>query len=265
MKTILITGASTGLGLAMANHLHSRGFKVYGTSRKIQQDGLGFKALKMDVTDRASIKTAVDQVISEQGSIDVVINNAGLGLAGPVEHLTDEDMLKVYNTNVLGVLKVCQELMPHMRKQKSGKIINISSIGSEFGLPYRGGYSSTKAALDRLTEAMRMELKKFGVQACVVQPGGIQTDINANRVVAPIPQGSPYKESFERCYDIINASVSQGLPVEAFGPEIEKIIQADKLNRVYRIGKFKEKLSVKVKRLAKDYIFENIILKHYKI
>ncbi|WMJ73963.1 SDR family oxidoreductase [Cytophagaceae bacterium ABcell3] len=265
MKTILITGASTGLGLAIAKHLHTKNFTVYGTSRKIQQEGIPFKTLQMDVTSRESVKSAIETIISEQGKIDVVINNAGLGLAGPVEHLQEEDMLNVYNTNVLGVLRVSQEVLPYMRKQKQGKIINISSIGSEFGLPYRGGYSSTKTAVDRLTEALRMEVKKFGVQACVVQPGGIQTDINANRVLTPLPEESPYKNSFDRCYKVINHSVSKGLKPEDFGPILEKIIMADKTKRIYRIGKFNEKLSVKVKRLAPDDVFEKIILNHYKI
>ena len=131
MKTILITGASTGLGLALANHFYARGYTVYGTSRSINQEGKKFKALQMDVTSRESIKSAIKQVVTQEGRIDVVINNAGLGLAAPVEHLTEEDMLKVYNTNVLGVLRVFQEVLPYMRKAKSGKIINISSIGSE--------------------------------------------------------------------------------------------------------------------------------------
>ena len=133
------------------------------------------------------------------------------------------------------------------------------------GLPYRGGYSSSKAALERLTEALRMEIKTFGVQACLVQPGGVKTDINANRVMSPLPADSPYKESFDRCYSIVNDSVSLGLPAAIFGPKIEEIIQAEKLKRVYRIGKTNEKLSVIVKRLMPDFIFEKIIMNHYKI
>jgi NADP-dependent 3-hydroxy acid dehydrogenase YdfG len=264
-KIVLITGASTGLGLAMAEYLQGAGYTVYGTSRKITQEGKNFKTLVMDVCSPESVKEAIDKVVTTEGRLDVVINNAGLGLAGAVEHLQETDMLKVYNTNVLGVLRVVQTVLPVMRKQKSGKIINISSIGSEIGLPFRGGYSSTKAALDRLIEALRMETADQGIQACVVQPGGVQTDINTNRVMSPLPEGSPYKESFTRCYEIINESVSKGLEVSVFGPQIQKIIESEKLKRVYRIGKTNEKLSVIVKRLLPAFVFEKIIRNHYKI
>lgn len=264
-KVVLITGASTGLGYAIADYLAGKGYKVYGTSRSIKNEGQKFQALAMDVCDANSIEAAVKTILAKEGKIDVLINNAGLGIAGAVEHLSLPDVSKVFDTNVLGVLRTCQAVLPSMRKNHSGIIINISSIGAEFGLPYRGGYSASKAALDRLMEALRMEVKNFGIQVCTLQPGGISTDINKNRIQSPMPSGSPYKESFDRTYEIINASVSLGLKPEIFGPEVEKIINSTKVRRNYRIGKTTEKLSVLVKKLVPDYVFEKIIMNHYKI
>ncbi|HEY8401180.1 MAG TPA: SDR family oxidoreductase [Cytophagaceae bacterium] len=264
-KVIIVTGASSGLGNVIADYLAGKGHIVYGTSRSIKEEGQKFKALRMDVCNSESVQEAVDKVLKEQGKIDVVINNAGIGIAGAAEHLQLEDVQRVFDTNVLGVLRVCQAVLPSMRERRGGKIINISSIGSELGLPYRGGYSASKAALDRLTEAMRVELKPFGIQLCLVQPGGVATDINKNRVMTPMPEDSPYRESFERCYDIINASVSKGLSPHIFGPAIEDIIKADKLKRVYRIGKTTEKLSVLVKKLVPSSVFDNILINHYKL
>jgi NAD(P)-dependent dehydrogenase (short-subunit alcohol dehydrogenase family) len=264
-KVILITGASSGLGYAIADYLAGKGNKVYGTSRSIRNEGQKFKTLAMDVCNSASIHEAVSQVLKEEGRIDVVINNAGLGIVGAVEHLSMTDVDRVFDTNVMGVLRVCQAVLPSMRKNRAGRIINISSIGAEFGLPYRGSYSASKAALDRLMEALRMEVKNFGIEVCTIQPGGIITDINKNRIMTQMPEGSPYKESFDRTYEIIHASVSLGLTAQSFGPVVEKIINSSRLKRNYRVGKTTEKLSVLIKKIMPDFVFEKIIMNHYKI
>lgn len=265
MKVILITGASSGLGETIALYLHQKGYTVYGSSRKIEGLNFPFHKISMDVCDSNSVQNAIHQIIEKHGRIDVVINNAGLGLATPFEHVRMEEIDRLFDTNIKGVTRVCQAVLPHMRKQQSGKIINISSIGSEMGLPYRGFYSASKAALDRITESMRTELKKYGIQACVVQPGGIQTDISKNRLSSPVPEDSPYKESFARTHEIINGSVSKGLRTEVFGPALEKIIQAKTLKRKYRIGKFTEKLSVFLKNNLPSSWFDGILIGHYKI
>lgn len=264
-KVILITGASSGLGEFLANYLAQKGHKVYGTSRSIKQEGYLFTALPMDVCDNNSVENVINQILEKENKLDVLINNAGLGLATPFEHTGMAEIDRLFDTNVKGVIRVCQAVLPAMRKQGFGKIIQISSIASEFGLPYRGLYCASKAAVERFTEALRMEVGKYGIQACLVQPGGIQTDINKNRMMSPIPTDSVYKESFERCLTIVNASVSKGYSLEPFGPALEQIIQADKIKRVYRIGKLTEKISVILKRLLPASWFEGILLGHYKI
>jgi len=264
-KVILITGASSGLGEFLATYLAKKGHKVYGTSRSIKQEGQAFNALPMDVCSDESINNAIEHIVAKENRIDVLINNAGLGLASPFEHTGMAEIDRLLDTNVKGVIRVCQAVLPIMRQQKSGKIIQISSIASEFGLPYRGLYCASKAAVERFTEALRIEVKKYGIQACTVQPGGIQTDINKNRMMSPMPSDSTYKASFERCYEIVNASVSQGYPLEPFGPALECIIEAKRIRRVYRIGKWTEKFSVLLKRLLPDFLFEGILSGHYKI
>ncbi|MBC7390031.1 MAG: SDR family oxidoreductase [Opitutaceae bacterium] len=264
-KVILVTGASSGLGEYLANFLSNEGYTVYGTSRSIQQEGRSFKTLKMDVCNTESVYNAIRTIIEKESKIDIVINNAGLGLASPFEHTSFEDIDRLFDTNVKGVIRVCQAVLPIMRSQRSGKIIQISSIASEFGLPYRGMYCASKAALERYTEALRMEVKKFGIQICLLQPGGIQTDINKNRMVSPIPANSPYKDSFNKCYEIVNASVSKGYPLEPFGPVVKAIIESKNIKGKYRISKFTEKLSVLLKTLLPASIFEGILIKHYKI
>ncbi|MCU0429254.1 MAG: SDR family oxidoreductase [Cytophagaceae bacterium] len=265
MKVVLVTGASSGLGETIARYLHAQQYVVYGTSRKIEAMDFPFRKLNMDVCDSHSVTKAVERILSEQGRVDVVINNAGLGLATPFEHVRMEELDRLLDTNIKGVLRVSQAVLPIMRKQGSGKIINVSSIGSELGLPYRGMYTCSKAALDRMTEALRIELKPFGIQACLLQPGGIQTDISKNRLSSPIPDDSPYKESFNRTLQIINDSVSKGLPTEAFGPVVVKLIEAKRLRRKYKVGKFTEKLSVILKGILPSHWFEGILSSHYKV
>ena len=262
-KVVFITGASSGLGLAIAEYLSKNGHIVYGTSRKSILPAGDVKMLVADVTDQESLERAIAKIIAERGRLDVVVNNAGLGIASPVETAPIQDVQRVLDTNVTGVLRVIQTVAPIMRLQKSGLIINISSIGSEIGLPYRGIYSASKAAVDRLTEALRTELAPFGVQACTIQPGGVQTDINKNRLRVELPEESVYRESFDRSYDLINQSVEKGMEANEFGKLVLHIIQQKKVKALYRLGNKTEKLSVLLKRILPAHTFEKMIRKHY--
>lgn len=261
-KIILITGASSGLGLSIGQYLARAGHTVYGTSRKKQSDP-GFPMLVADVTSTESMTAAVTRILEEQGRLDVLINNAGLGIASPVETAPIDDVQRVLDTNVTGVIRAVQAVLPGMRERRSGLIINISSIGAEMGLPYRGVYSASKAAVERITEALRTELALFGIQACSVQPGGVRTNINQNRLTVALPSDNVYKQHFETAYRIINASVDEGLEAETFGKLIERIIRQKAVKARYRVGKPMEKLSVVLKTLLPAPLFENMIRKHY--
>ena len=262
-KVVFITGASSGLGLSMAKHLSRNGCIVYGTSRKVLETPDGIKMLVADVTDGPSIANALAQTLKEEGRVDVVINNTGLGIASPLESVSLEDVQKVLETNVTGVIRVIQAVLPQMRLQQSGLIINISSIGAEVGLPYRGVYSASKAAVDRLTEALRMEVASFGVQACTIQPGGVRTEINKNRVRAELPSENVYRENFETAYELINKSVDEGLHADEFGKLVHRIIRQKRVKAVYRLGNRTEQVSVLLKRMLPTTFFENMVRKHY--
>lgn len=261
-KVVLITGASTGLGESIATYLAQQGYTVYGTSRTAVA-GKAFTMLSLDVTDDNSVDGLVRQVLQQSGRIDVLINNAGLGIAGPVEELNLADVSRVFDTNVLGLLRMMQTVLPTMRAQRSGLIINISSIAAEAGLPFRGAYCATKAAVERLTETLRMEVAGFGIHACSVQPGGTRTDINKNRLRSELPENSPYRKTFERTYELIDQSVDTGVDPAIFGPFIEKLITMPRVNRHYRVGKPLEKFSVLLKYVLPTGIYERMIRNHY--
>lgn len=259
-KVILITGASSGLGQALAKQLSQKGYIVYGTSRKKTDTPANYQMLPMDVTQAQSVQAGIAQIIAEQGRLDILINNAGIGIAGPFEQLESASMEQALQTNFFGVVHTCQAAIPVMRRQNGGKIINISSIGALFGLPYRGVYCASKAAVDVLTESLRMELKAFNIQLCSIHAGDIQTNINANRIKNYDPKDLAYKASFEKVYAAIDADVDKGTPAEVVAAYVIRVLESRVMKRAYRVGKPMQKLSVVAKRILPATWFEKIIL-----
>ncbi|RYG53276.1 MAG: SDR family oxidoreductase, partial [Chitinophagaceae bacterium] len=164
-RVVLITGASSGLGQSIARQLCRSGHEVYGTSRNGEAQE-HFTMLPLDLTCGTSIAAAVREVIARSGRIDVLINNAGVDGAGPMEAMSDRHIAYLFQVNVFGAARLTNEVLPHMRRYGAGLIINISSLAAVNGLPYRGIYSASKAALERLTESLRMELAPAGIKAC---------------------------------------------------------------------------------------------------
>ena len=156
-KIIIITGTSTGIGFTLAEFFGKKGHKVFGLSRK-NVDSKFFTAIPTDITDNAQVQNAISKILETEKRIDILINNAGMGMVGSVEDSSQEEILRLFNLNLVGSVQMMSAVLPKMREQKSGKIINISSIGSEMGLPFRGFYSASKSALDKVTEAIRYEV-----------------------------------------------------------------------------------------------------------
>lgn len=175
-KTIIITGVSSGIGKTTAAYFKSKGWKVIGTTRGASTDPLTYS---LDVTNAVATKTCIDKIISEQGKIDVVLNNAGYGLYGAFEQCDDADVRKQYEVNVFGTMNVCRAILPHMRAWKAGTVINISSIGGKFVVPYYGVYNSTKFAIEGFSEGLWHEVQPFGVKVKVIEPGAINTGFYA--------------------------------------------------------------------------------------
>jgi len=216
-KVVLITGASSGIGKSIAAYLVGKGLKVYGTSRRCEngQRDNGIHFIKMDVTDDQSVIDGVNYLNEQEDKIDVLINNAGIGMVGSGEDSTPDEMKMQFETNYYGPVRVMQAVLPSMRAQKQGHIINISSLAGLFGLPYRGVYSAAKFALNGLTESMRMELLQFGVHAVVLCPGDYATAIKTSRIRVEKGDSSVYAEEFDMVHEKLNAELDHsGDPIE---------------------------------------------------
>ena len=180
MKVVLITGASSGIGYEAAQRLARRGCKVYAAARRLElmeplrQEGI--VPLRLDVCDEASMRQCVETVIQAEGRIDVLINNAGYGYFGAVENVSDAEARRQLEVNVFGLATMCRLVIPHMRKQGSGRIVNTSSIAGLVVLPFGGWYHVSKYSVEALSDALRMELRPFGIDVSMIEPGGIKTD-----------------------------------------------------------------------------------------
>lgn len=179
-KTVLVTGASAGIGKATAIYLAQNGFNVYGAARRTDkmQDlkTHGIKPIALDVTKDESIIECVNQIYKEAGSIDILVNNAGFGSYGAIEDVPMEDARYQLEVNVIGAMRLTQLVLPKMRENKYGKIVNISSVGGKSAFPLGGWYHASKFALEALSDAMRREVKQFGIDVIVIEPGGIKSE-----------------------------------------------------------------------------------------
>ncbi len=209
MATVLITGCSSGFGKLSALHFARKGDTVFASMRNTakageleqakQAESLPIEIVQLDVTDDASVEGAVRQVIDAAGGIDVLVNNAGLGLHGPLEETDDDEMKEIFETNFFGAMRVMRAVAPKMREQKSGTIVNVSSLAGRVVAPYGGTYSASKYALEAASEALHYELHPFGIRVLLIEPGGFETAIENNRRLSRrFTEGSPYLELEQR-------------------------------------------------------------------
>ncbi|MEZ4873995.1 MAG: SDR family oxidoreductase [Flavobacteriaceae bacterium] len=266
-KVVFITGASSGIGKAIGEYLHSKNYKVYGTSRNPStvRETLPFELLPMDVTQQETILSTVSSILSKEGRIDVLVNNAGVGITGPIEETPTPEIKKAFETNFYGPLEVIKAVLPTMRTQNEGLIINITSIAGYMGLPYRGIYSATKAALEITAEAYRMEVKPFGIRMTNVAPGDFATNIASGRYHAPIREDSPYKKTYSETLHMMNEHVSGGGDPLEMAKAIHDIIETQNPKVHYRVGSGLQKLSVLLKKFLSDKRYEKMLMKHYKL
>lgn len=257
-KVVLVTGASHGLGKAIAVCLHQKGYRVYGTSRQPSVE-TSFPMLVLDVCNVASVHAAVSFLLGREGRIDVLINNAGIGMAGPLEQVSMENVHRVFDTNVFGALRISQAVLPVMRKQGKGQIIHIGSIGGEFGLPFRGVYSATKAALSMISDAMRFETGKFGIQTTTVLAGDMQTAINDHRIKDYRPGDAVYSATFEKVYAGIDRHVNRGIPSEKAAFFVESLLRKKALRNRYVVGPPLQRLSLTLKKILPAAWMERLL------
>lgn len=265
INVVLVTGGSSGLGKAICSRLAALGHVVYGTSRKADVNAApaAYRMLAMDVTNDASVRAAIADIIQREGRIDVVINNAGLGIQGPAEDITVADAQRLFDTNVFGPHRVCCAAIPHMRERKKGLIINISSVAANFGLPYRSFYSASKAALDRYAEALSTEVEQFGISVVTVQPGEFNTNIKNSRIT-PAVISEPYRPGYERAMEVLSGSMHYSRDPDELAQVVARIIATPNPKVTYIVAQGTQKLSVQLRKILPGRMFMRMVRKHYE-
>lgn len=264
-KIVLITGASSGFGKATAELLAKEGYTVYGTSRK-EVNNSNIRFLVMDVRDRESVRRGVEKIVEDCGRIDVLVNNAGMGIGGSLELATEEEIDIQMGTNFHGCVNVCQTVLPVMRKQGRGQIINLSSIGGVMGLPYQGFYSASKFAIEGFSEALAAEVRGFGIKVSMVEPGDFATNFTARRRNSEATaNNAAYGDSFKRSLSIIEKEENGGLKPEKLAKKIKKIIECRNPKLRYVVANLEQKLSVLLKRILPGNMFVGILRNYYKV
>ncbi len=261
-KIALVVGASSGVGNACAKHLLSKGYTVYGTSRKASFDSANgdIKMIPLDVTKEDTIIEAVNFVYNKEGAIHILINCPGYGLAGSVEDITTEEAQAIFNTNFFGIMSCCRYVLPIMRKQQNGLIVNISSVAGFISIPYQSMYSATKYALEAMTEALRLEVKPFKVNVSMIAPGDMKT--NFERVYAKNYHTSDYKERCDKAVNQMIADEHKGPSAKVVVKELKKILK-QKRPSIRRVVGWQYKLIGFLKRILPSKLVEFVLSKIY--
>lgn len=271
-QVVFITGASSGIGKACAHHLQQRGYRVYGTGRQVQppvpgaddEPPGGVRMIRMDVESDGSVTQAIDLIMEREERLDVVVNSAGFALAGSVEDTTIAEAKHQFEVNFFGVLRVCRAVLPIMRQQGSGIIVNISSIAGLIATPFQGFYCASKFALEGMSEALRMEARSHGIRVVLIEPGDFQTQFTANRRIALAARENPaYAGPFERALDVVQADETHGPGPQRIAYLLEHIITSRSPRLRYTIGPATERVAITLKKIMPSRLFEWAIMKYY--
>lgn len=258
-KTILITGTTSGIGQSIALYLHNLGYKVIGTYRTSPKD-YPFQQIQLDITDQ----NAVQNTIRSLDTIDVLINNAGIGQSGAIEDMGIEYIKHEFETNFFGTVQLTQAILPKMREQGSGKIINISSMAGLIGMPFQGSYAASKHALEGFTASLRMEVTPFGIQVTNLLPGDFQTDFTKNRTVFSTNQ-SPYFTAFSKVLAKIETDESNGSNPDKIAKLVAQLILKKRLKPRYLVGSFTEHLLISLRKILPSSLIERMLAQHFNI
>jgi NAD(P)-dependent dehydrogenase (short-subunit alcohol dehydrogenase family) len=273
-RAVLITGCSSGIGEATARRLAKAGWPVYATARRLESiehlAAAGCKLLQLDVTDEDSMRSAVDEVEREHGALGVLVNNAGYSQSGAIETVSHDEVQRQFQTNVFGVISMCQLVLPGMRSQRHGRIVNVSSMGANFTFPGSGLYHASKYALEAISDALRFEVRGFGIDVIVLQPGLILTHFGqaASASIDSLPpngeSAGPYgafnetvaKASREAYENPLFAKL--GGPPEVVAKAIERAIGARRPRPRYRITPSAHML-IAQRKLVSDRMWDRIM------
>lgn len=264
-KVILVTGASSGFGQAIAQRLAAEGHKVFGTSRNSSGDMGKVRMITLDVTDDLSVKTAIDEVVTVAGCIDVLINNAGVAVCGAIEDTEVAEVRLQMETNFFGVVRTIHAVIPHMRSRGAGRIINVSSLAGMISLPFQAYYSASKFALEALNEALRIELSGTGIDSTNINPGDFKTGFTAARVFACQAKTGHNSKQLATTVGIYERDENNGADPSLVADLAVRLVTQPKVDVRYTIGRFDQRITALVKRVIPAWVFERIVKSTYAI
>jgi short-subunit dehydrogenase len=268
-NTVLVTGASAGIGKATAILLAQNGYNVYGAARRTEkmQDlkNYGIKPIALDVTKDESVMACVEQIFKEAGSIDILINNAGFGSYGAIEDVTMRDAKYQLEVNVFGAMRLTQLVLPKMRQNKYGKIVNISSVGGKIALPLGAWYHASKFAIEALSDAMRLEVKQFGIDVIVIEPGGTNSEWGdvALESMERVSGNTAYKEMVKSLDKGFKQTLNKNAEPIVIARLIKKGIEANKPKTRY-VGGYMAKPMLFLRNLLSDKMLDRILMSSIK-
>jgi NAD(P)-dependent dehydrogenase (short-subunit alcohol dehydrogenase family) len=277
VKTVLIVGASSGIGRTCALHLARCGHRVFGTTRQPTSDVEAtlrqelassdrLEIVTMDVDEAASVSAGVREVEEHAGRIDAVVNCAGFGIGGSIEDTDDDEAKAIFETNLFGTLRVCRAVLPIMRRQGSGTIINISSIGGRIAGPFVGLYSATKFAVEGLSESLRMEVHRFGIRVVLVEPGDFATGFtDSRRPVRGASENETYADAYRSALAVVEKDERGGASPEAVGRLVGRILSARSPRVRYTVGPVFQRVAVRLKSILPSKLFSWGLRKYYHV
>ncbi|CAB1060309.1 Oxidoreductase, short-chain dehydrogenase/reductase family [Olavius sp. associated proteobacterium Delta 1] len=267
-RVVLVTGASAGIGKCCADYLTLEGNRVYGTSRRANSTDSEqrsskrnlFRLIQMDVTNDSSVKKGIDSIIARESRLDAVVNNAGYAIIGSLEDTTVKEAKSQLETNFFGALRVCRAVLPIMRRQRTGYIVNISSIGGLIGLPFQSAYCASKFALEGAMEALRIEVRPFGIHVVLIEPGDFKTEITQHRQLAVASKrNSAYRDIFNRVLRTVESGERNGPTPELVAELINNVISTKSPRLRYTVGNISQRIAVPLKKILPSRLFESLI------
>ncbi|GGB97478.1 oxidoreductase [Dyadobacter sediminis] len=269
-KTVLVTGASAGIGKATAIYLAQNGYQVYGAARRIDQmqdlKTYGIKPIVLDVTKEESITACVSQIFREEGSIAILVNNAGFGMEGAIEDIPMQDARYQLEVNVFGAMRLAQLVLPKMRENGYGKIVNISSVGGKIAFPLGGWYHASKFALEALSDSMRSEVKQFGIDVIVVEPGATRSEWGnvATDLLMKVSGHTAYKDLAAKTHQLFTRLSKQVAEPEVIARLVRNGIEAKSPKTRYTTSQIASSLLLFLKRVLSDKQMDKLILSQIK-
>ncbi len=262
--TALVVGATSGFGKAIAEEYHSNGYKVYGFGRNIPESST-ITYIRMDVTDEQSVESALAQVFSQEDKVDVLVNCAGHGIAGPSEEIPMRTIEQTMNVNFLGTVRVIQKVLPYMRKAGGGTIVNFSSIGGIIALPFQAFYSASKYAIEAFSESLAIEVKPFGIKVVIMEPGDFKTNAARNRSVVKPPTNSVYHKRLITFFEYLDTRVDKGGDPKRLARKVRQLSEKKYPKLRYRYGSVAECVTKPIHEILPGRWWERIMQIFYGI